>query len=250
MQGAGMPGATHLASSFAEKHFRVLVGTKLIMSQQCALAAKKLEGDILLLYQAVMKPQLQCWFWSCHYKADMDLRRQSNEGSQKWQWYSSIFHMKKEREFWGYLTYRRLSEGVSSRYTSTWRADTKKTEPNSFQWCPISGWEEMGTNWNRIRTSWNTFLLWMWWNTRTDCPETLWSLHPWRYSQAVWTWAWGNSSGWPYLGMESHKLMIRSHLKVPVNFKHFVILWFSESTVSVNTRSRNLGDAAALSYPR
>ncbi|KAK4824309.1 hypothetical protein QYF61_013054 [Mycteria americana] len=28
---------------------------------------------------------------------------------------------------------------------------------------------------------------------RVTCPGRLWSLHPWRYSEAIWTWSWANS---------------------------------------------------------
>ena len=66
-----MLGATQLESSLAEKD---LVGTKLNVSPQCALEAKKANGDlgcvrqriismwrkvILPLYSALMRPQLE-----------------------------------------------------------------------------------------------------------------------------------------------------------------------------------------------
>lgn len=41
-----MRGATHLESSFAEKDLEILVSTRLNMSQQCALVAKK--PDVML----------------------------------------------------------------------------------------------------------------------------------------------------------------------------------------------------------
>ncbi|KAK4826182.1 hypothetical protein QYF61_006044 [Mycteria americana] len=31
-------------------------------------------------------------------------------------------------------------------------------------------------------------------NTSTGCPGRLWSLHPWSYSKATWTWSWATSS--------------------------------------------------------
>ena len=29
------------------------------------------------------------------------------------------------------------------------------------------------------------------------CPEKLWSLHPWRYSNSDWTWPWATCCSWP-----------------------------------------------------
>ena len=77
-----------------------------------------------------------------------------------------------------------------------------RTEPGSFQWCPVTWPEAMGTNWNTggsLWTSGNTFSLWGWWSTGTGCPGRLWSLHPWRYSKAIWTWSWAMRSGHPCL---------------------------------------------------
>ena len=45
--------ATHMESSFAEKDLGVLVHTKLTMSQQCALAAKKEYGILGCLRQSI-----------------------------------------------------------------------------------------------------------------------------------------------------------------------------------------------------
>ncbi|GAB0178811.1 mitochondrial enolase superfamily member 1 [Grus japonensis] len=39
-----IPGAAQLESSFSEKHLGILVDTQLNISQQCALAAKKVNG--------------------------------------------------------------------------------------------------------------------------------------------------------------------------------------------------------------
>lgn len=58
-----------------------------------------------------------------------------------------------------------------------WREGARKTEPGSFQWCPMTGQEAVGTHWNTRCSVWpsgNTFLLVGWLSTGTGYPERLW----------------------------------------------------------------------------
>jgi len=85
-----MLGATTLESSLAGKDLGVLVNTRLNMSQQCALVAKKDNGDLgcirestvsrwrevlLPLYSALVSPYLErcVQFWAPQYKRHMEI---------------------------------------------------------------------------------------------------------------------------------------------------------------------------------
>ena len=95
------------------------------------------------------------------------------------------------------LKKRRLMRGILSMYINTWREGAKRMEPGSFQWCPVTGLQAMGTNWNTggsLQTSGNTFSLWGGPSTGTGCPGRLWSLHPWRYSKSIWRQSWATGS--------------------------------------------------------
>ena len=71
--------------------------------------------------------------------------------------------------------------------------------PNSFQCCPATGQGAMGTNWSSWRWG-RTSSLWGWRSPGPGCPEGLWSLLLWRYSNPAWPRCCAACSGWACLG--------------------------------------------------
>ena len=47
--------------------------------------------------------------------------------------------------------------GISSMYTNTWKEGAKRMEPGSFQWCPVTGQEAMGTHRHTGDSLWTLF---------------------------------------------------------------------------------------------
>lgn len=53
------------------------------------------------------------------------------------------------------LEKRRLWE-ISSMSTNSWGEGAKETKSGSFQWCPLTGAEAMGANWNTEYSVWTS----------------------------------------------------------------------------------------------
>lgn len=151
-------GAAQLESSLAEKGLGVLVGTnwtwasnvpllqRRLMASWAALG-KALPTGQASLYSALERPHLEhlssasllstgeTWtYW-----------RDSNEVPQRWSRARSISLMTRV----GTVHPREDLGGILSIYISTWKKGTKKTEPGSFHWCPVTGQETAGTHENR-----------------------------------------------------------------------------------------------------
>ena len=91
----------------------------------------------------------------------------------------SIRSMTKGWGSWACLAWRREVWEGTLLHTYKWRVSVRRTGPNSFQWCPVTGQGAMGTKWSIGSSSWTcgrTSLLWGWWSTGTGCPRRLWIL--------------------------------------------------------------------------
>lgn len=107
--------------------------------------------------------------------------------------------------------YRYLKEGV------------KKREPGPSRWCPVTG-QEAVTETQETPAEYKEPFLWRWLSTGTmACPESLWSLHPWRYSRTVWRWSWATSYRWPCLSWWAWS---RRPPEVPSNFSPAVMRYW------------------------
>lgn len=72
-------------------------------------------------------------------------------------------------------------------------------------------------DWNTGGSTWpsGNSLLCGWLSNGTGCLERLWSLPPWRYSKATWTWS------WPCLSQGLDQVMSKG----PFQLNHSVVLW-------------------------
>lgn len=108
--------------------------------------------------------------------------------------------------------------------TNVWREVAKNMELGHFQWCPVSGQEALGANWNTQGASWISeappYCVGSW--ALANCSETFQS--SWRHSETVQTRSCATRSRWPCLN--------RWPPEVPANLNH---------TVSINSSGQWLG---------
>jgi len=144
---------------------RTIVETKLNMSQQCALTAKKANGIlgctrkciasrlrqvILPLYSALVRPHLEYFvhYWALQYKRDVDiLERVQRKTTKMIKGLEHLSYEERMRKLGLFiLEKRRLWGNLTIAYKYLKREGAKRTEPGSGQWCPVTGPEAMGTN--------------------------------------------------------------------------------------------------------
>lgn len=94
------------------------------------------------------------------------------------------------------LEKRRLKGRILYMYINNWREGAERTEPGSAQRCPVTAAEVTETQEVLSEHEETLFLLWWWLTICTGCPERLWSLHPRRYSKAIWSHHWPTCFRW------------------------------------------------------
>jgi len=123
-------------------------------------------------------------------------------------------------------------------YINAWGQGVNILEPG-----PMTGPEAMGTNWNTGGSLWasgNIFSLSRWLSTGTGCPGRWWSLHPWRYSQAVWTQSWANP-------LMSSSVGLHTYERSPPTSN---ILWFWDSVKCTTCNTYHLETIYRCIYTR
>lgn len=119
---------------------------------------------------------------------------------------------------------RRLSEDLINVYKYQ-KGGCKEDAASLFPVVASDRTEAMGTNWNTVCYLWtlgNTFSQWVWLSTGTGCPESLRNLHPWKYSESVWT-VLGNLL---LVSLLDQRGWIGWPPEVPCNLNCSVITWF------------------------
>jgi len=175
-------GVDMLQSSSAERDLEVRVGNKSIMSQQCALVAKKANGilrsikksaasrsrEVLLpLYSALGRPHLEycVQFWAPEFKKDEELLERDQFWAPQFRKDEELLERVQRRATrmmrgLEHLSYEeRLRElGLSSLekrgdLLNICRVGVRRMGPDSLQWCPATGQGATGTNWSRGSSS-------------------------------------------------------------------------------------------------
>ena len=159
-------------------------------------------------------------------------RRRESRGGLRGRWgHWSISPTRKGWGSWACLRWRSEGwEGTLEMLINLFRVGVKRMGPDSFQWCPATGQGAMGTNWSRGSSSWRqgrTSSLWEGWSPGPGCPEGLWSLLLWRYSNPPGRGPVQPAVGDPALTGGLDYLIPRGPFQ-PLTFSDSMILWFCE----------------------
>lgn len=256
-------GVTQMENTLAEKDLGFLVVTKLGVSQKWVLAAKKTNGILACIRPSIASrieaddpsfPSPQHWWrHTCSAGSSSGLscmKAHRPEGVQQraakmlrgasFQWWKVARAgnvQPREEQAQGDLlnVYKYLQEGCKAdgaRLLSVMPSARARGHGHKLK--------HRGPLW----TSGNTFSLWRWPSTDTGWPERWWSLHPWRYSNAVWAEFWVSGCGWPCLITAGYA---RWPLEFPSHLSQSVILWRHLPT-SVQASRRALPSSNANFY--